>query len=221
MFLCMFMLLCLLMFVYVFSFCVCVLLCSFDFKGRNINFYKLENFGWWMSRPTATRVTFDLPERKEHQKAQKKQKIKKFKKKTKKRKKKHKNTLQKLSKNVKNLMKGKGHKRLPRVLHPSLETAQFFMKCNKKSCSNWGQQKSFFELPSKEKEKENEKNFTQNLKGRTPPFWRLTFVLVCVGILSYGWTCVWRCVCMSVCGCLLFCFCVCIVFVSVYVCVHV
>ena len=37
------------------------------FKGRKINFYKLENFGWStsVSRPTVPRVTFDLPNFKE------------------------------------------------------------------------------------------------------------------------------------------------------------
>ena len=42
-------------------------------QGRKINFANLKNFGWlvgwlvgwWMSRPTGTRVTFDLPECKE------------------------------------------------------------------------------------------------------------------------------------------------------------
>ena len=30
--------------------------------GSQDLFYKLENFGWSVSRPTVTRVTFDLPE---------------------------------------------------------------------------------------------------------------------------------------------------------------
>ena len=32
------------------------------FCGRKINFTNSKDFGWWMSRPTATRVPFDLPE---------------------------------------------------------------------------------------------------------------------------------------------------------------
>ena len=38
-----------------------------DLQGRKIYFYKLKNFGWSMSLPTAVpRVPFDLPECEEH-----------------------------------------------------------------------------------------------------------------------------------------------------------
>ena len=37
-----------------------------DLQGRKINFTNSETLaGWWMLRPTVTRVTFDLPECKE------------------------------------------------------------------------------------------------------------------------------------------------------------
>ena len=81
-----------------------------DHKGRKINFYKLENFG------------FDLPECQEQKRREtKNRQIQK----TKKKRETQKHTPETL-KNVKNLMKGKGHKRLPRVLQPLLWDSSIF-----------------------------------------------------------------------------------------------
>ena len=55
-------------------------------SGSEEKLYQLENFDWWTSRPTAPRVTFDLPECKEPKKSNNEKKRKQKKKKQEKRK---------------------------------------------------------------------------------------------------------------------------------------
>ena len=56
---------------------VCTLLRLCDFLGSQDELYKLENFGWSVSRPTVARVTFDLPECEDIFPTRKKKKMKK------------------------------------------------------------------------------------------------------------------------------------------------